>query len=365
MTTALPSETWAPLFALLDAETTNVEPTFLDVAGVPRRELSLSSVLRFLLDADPASAPHGLGSTFATGLIRAGTGDPDAEASPTVVSREVGTRGGKSIDLVVVEADRITKVELKIDASLSNPLGEYDEHWSDDWPARDDVMPFNLVVGPASWRRRHPERLGHGFTFVALDDWARNVRSLLGAVARSANPRYWWMALDALDAMESYDRSIDMDTQLISEFADVQDEANAFLQKVREANRALDRVVARVQEAASDTALGHLEWRRYSMGVSWVGAKAYAVCIVDDGQELEVALVAQPTGWGLELFPKGDTTRSDLEALANRVSPHETWSWVGAKSDIRKRDLGPLFDTDPADVAAKLNLLQVLDPQRP
>lgn len=107
------------------------KPTFMEVAGIERREVSVSKILAFLLDD---TAEHGMGDLWVRSLMLAAsesdaTFDPiSLQTAPSTTHTEVVTRNVDAnlrIDVVVETPDFVLGVENKIGASLYNDLVAY------------------------------------------------------------------------------------------------------------------------------------------------------------------------------------------------------------------------------------------------
>lgn len=105
--------------------------TFMEVAGVERREVTISRVLAFFLESD---AEHGLGDLWMRSLLSAAAEadarfDPKGlQTSPTSCSTEVvcaSARRDLRIDVVAETPDVVLGIENKIGASLYNDLAAY------------------------------------------------------------------------------------------------------------------------------------------------------------------------------------------------------------------------------------------------
>jgi hypothetical protein len=105
--------------------------TFMEVAGIERREVYISRILAFFLDS---REDHGLGDLWVRSLLTAVSDtdarfDPDAlQTSPSSSSIEVVTanvRRNLRIDVVVETPELVVGVENKIGASFYNDLAAY------------------------------------------------------------------------------------------------------------------------------------------------------------------------------------------------------------------------------------------------
>ncbi|MBQ6585703.1 MAG: PD-(D/E)XK nuclease family protein, partial [Coriobacteriales bacterium] len=104
------------------------KPTFMEVAGIECREISVSKILAFLLDTE---AEHGMGDLWLQSLLLAASDVNPAfspssmQIAPSSSQTEVATDNNLRIDVVVETPDLVLGIENKIDAGLYNDLGEY------------------------------------------------------------------------------------------------------------------------------------------------------------------------------------------------------------------------------------------------
>lgn len=105
--------------------------TFMEVAGIERREVTISKILAFLLGSE---AEHGLSDLWLRSLLLAASDidprfSPDSlQTSPTSAITEVVTASADRnlrVDVVVETPELVLGIENKIDAGLYNDLEAY------------------------------------------------------------------------------------------------------------------------------------------------------------------------------------------------------------------------------------------------
>ena len=174
--------------------------TFMEVAGIEHREVTISKILAFLLCSEEE---HGLGDLWARSLMAAAAESDERfgleamRVSPTSCTTEVVTANVKRnlrIDVVVESPDFVVGVENKIGASLYNDLEAYAGQVRD---MAGDRVPFlltltlhNEAVATSEWAASS-ERAGVALANVTVvntsADASGKVNSLLKA--NSANFR--------------------------------------------------------------------------------------------------------------------------------------------------------------------------------
>ena len=91
-------------------------PTFMEIAGCAHKENACSDILAFFCDP---GRPHGLGALFLEALAQVG-GIQNQEASDVSVGREVTTKAGNQIDLLIQSDSHAILIENKIWASIDS-----------------------------------------------------------------------------------------------------------------------------------------------------------------------------------------------------------------------------------------------------
>ncbi len=93
------------------------DPTFMEIAGYPHHENVCSNILKFYLQPD---ASHGLSDLCLKALLSlASVYEPQSNVT---VEREVTTKTGKRIDLLIQSDTHLIAIENKIYHSAVNPF---------------------------------------------------------------------------------------------------------------------------------------------------------------------------------------------------------------------------------------------------
>jgi hypothetical protein len=105
--------------------------TFMEVAGIQHREVTISKVLAFLMESE---AEHGMGDLWIRSLLEAAANTDERfnlealQTFPTSCSTEVVTANVERslrIDIVAETPDLVLGIENKMGASLYNDLEAY------------------------------------------------------------------------------------------------------------------------------------------------------------------------------------------------------------------------------------------------
>ena len=173
--------------------------TFMEVAGVERREVTISKVLAFFLESE---AEHGLGDLWIRSLLAAAAGTDERfnpgvlQTSPTSCLTEVVTvnvRRNLRIDVVVESPDFVLGIENKIGASLYNDLFAYAGQVRD---MAGDRAPLLLTLtlrdegaATSEWAATC-ESAGVALANVAYDALFTHVKEGIGSVMLSADQEW-------------------------------------------------------------------------------------------------------------------------------------------------------------------------------
>lgn len=177
--------------------------TFLELAGYPHYENVCSNLLSFYLNPEE---DHGMSDLLLRGLMNC-VGIPwETTIHKAQTDREVYTKQGGKLDLLVVTDDFIIGVENKIWAVLHNNLDDYGTLIADTG-ANAKIKPENcyrvvLTVRDLSPdERRKAER--SQFCVVRFSELSGAVRSLLGHYTRRADFKHLSYFTDLMQTLEN------------------------------------------------------------------------------------------------------------------------------------------------------------------
>jgi hypothetical protein len=197
--------------------------TLLEIAGFPRRELPYSNILAFLLDPNKE---HGMGDLLLRSLLEAAgeagsmkTLSAGAARGHVKVFREDPTEEGKRIDIVVETDSFVLGVENKIEASLNNPLDEYQQRLKERADQNGGSKPKTCcgVLLHVRDEKLNPATLC-GFKQVAYKDLFSVLRKNLGDSVASATPKHLFYLLDLMETVKNLELGADMMDRAMIEF---------------------------------------------------------------------------------------------------------------------------------------------------
>jgi len=164
---------------------TSSPKTVFNLGGKGHYENPISDVMSFYCDI---RAEHNFGDLMLRSIFNsANIGDAHRYLQiVTPPQREVVTMERKKIDLVVVGTDWVLTIENKIRAKLNNPLDQYVEYITENYP---DKKPYYLILSvkaenaPAPWQN------------ILYGDFYRNITKLLHQRFSEIGPNKWYTIL--------------------------------------------------------------------------------------------------------------------------------------------------------------------------
>ena len=236
--------------------------TFMEVAGVERREVTISRVLAFFMESE---AEHGLGDLWMQSLLAAAAEvdarfDPKAlQTSPASCSTEVVCANASCnlrIDVVAESPDLVLGIENKIGASLYNDLATYAGQVRD---MADGRLPLLLTLtlqdeGPATsgWVAGCEER-GVALCNVTYDALFARVKEGAGNVMLSADREWLGNMRDFMITIENLgETKMQFDTELFAFMVENGPEIELLKRKMEEVAKATKAQGVRLQSALAD-----------------------------------------------------------------------------------------------------------------
>ena len=330
--------------------------TFLELAGYPHYENVCSNLLSFYLDPEEE---HGMGDLLLRALMNC-IGIPwEATIQKAQTDREVYTKLGGKLDLLVVTDDFIIGVENKIWAVLHNDLDDYGTLIAETG-AIAKIKPEHchrvvLTVRDLSPdERRKAER--SQFRVVRFSELSGAVRSLLGHYTRRADFKHLSYFTDLMQTLENLAGA-------------TKSELNQFLathaHEIEELNRAYSeyrkQLIPEVRKCLAETPLNQLneEELRYSVYQGTTLVTHVRCRDPHREQAISVDLGTSSECWQIVMFSRGFSTYkfTDASTLAwNELSP-KLLEKLG--TDFQRTEGGNLkteypAELKPAEIAQRL-----------
>lgn len=162
----------------------DTEKTVFSIGGRGHYENPISDILAFFVDPKEV---HGFGALFLSSLAEcADLEELDKFDLTTPPSREVTTKSGKRIDLVIEGEQWVVVVENKIQHSPNNPFDEYIGYISEQYPQKNKyfiLLTIRKEVAPRGWIN---------ITYEALID---HIKKNIGYHMMSPNTTKWFVIL--------------------------------------------------------------------------------------------------------------------------------------------------------------------------
>ncbi|MBR3224422.1 MAG: PD-(D/E)XK nuclease family protein [Atopobiaceae bacterium] len=236
--------------------------TFMEVAGMERREVTISRLLAFFMESE---AEHGLGDLWMQSLLSAATEadarfDPKAlQTSPTSCSTEVvcaNARRDLRIDIVAETPDVVLGIENKIGASLYNDLAAYAVQVRNMAGGR---VPLLLTLtlrdegsATSGWAARC-EECGVSLCNVTYDALFARVKEGAGNAMLSADQEWLGHMRDFMITIENLGETrMQFDTELFAFMVENGPEIELLKRKMEEVARATKAQGVRLQAALAD-----------------------------------------------------------------------------------------------------------------
>lgn len=236
----------------------------MEVAGIERREVTVSKILAFLLCSEEE---HGLGDLWVRSLMVAaaesdGRFDPESmQVSPTSCSTEVVTanvRRNLRIDVVVESPDFVVGIENKIGASLYNDLEAYAGQVRD---MAGDRVPLLLTLtlhdeaaATSEWAATCGED-GVALANVTYDSLFAHVKEDIGDAMLSADREWLGYTRDFMRTIENLgETKVQFDTELFAFMCENGPEIELLKRKMEEVASATKAQGVRLQAAIDEDA---------------------------------------------------------------------------------------------------------------
>lgn len=310
--------------------------TFMEVAGVERREVTVSRVLAFLLDS---GAEHGLGDLWLSSLLSAASFtdarfDPGAlQTSPSSCSTEVVTENvdrDLRIDVVAETPDLVLGIENKIGASLYNDLEAYADQVKDMAGDRTPLLVtltlHDETLATAQWSERC-EALGVTLTNITYGVLFERVKEGMGDAMLSADREWLGYALDFMKTIENLGEArMQFDTELFAFMSENGPEIELLKRKMEEVASATKAQGARLQAA------------------------------ITEDPEIAAMGLAKPRVWSPDKYYLWCSTYIDVPLPGKRASVHAEISNNVDKTQVRCWVSGPAAKAAVKEAMAKAGL---------
>jgi hypothetical protein len=193
----------------------------MEIAGYPHYENVCSNILAFYLQPD---APHGLSDLCLKALLSLVA--PYESQSNVTIEREVITKAGNRIDILIQSDTHLIAIENKIYHSAVNPFADYVAFLQKQRGNRELVM-FLLSLYPISGVDLH------GFIPIRYTEFFTKLRPLVGEYIARANTKFLISLTDFIETIENLTRGSAMDQGMIKLFHERDSKITSLLVEIR------------------------------------------------------------------------------------------------------------------------------------
>lgn len=286
--------------------------TFMDIAKYPHRESVCSNILAFFMD--PAES-HGLGTLVLDALADAvDIADTDEGLGGNIsIDREVITRAGNRIDILVASDTHAILIENKIYATVSNPLDDYTRYLE---------LNYGNLKGHKILLTVFPTSEGREWCFKNLtyESFIDQIRTLLGRYVSGADTRHLMILLDFLNTLESLRKGSRMDQEFVKFLAERDGDIKSLFNNLKSLRKEMREKVQELRDLIDTNQYPNVEekdlWRAST--VDMFDNLYFKIRVAED---LLVGIDAQlsPHGWELQIFSREKGDPSDLRVLLERL----------------------------------------------
>lgn len=312
------------------------DDTLFDICGIPHHENVISNVLAFFFDD---SNDHDVKGLLAKSLFEAAEIDDRNLDLQFQAEREVRTKSGKFIDILLTNDSICIVLENKIWAPLNNDLDDYWRHAT----TRDKDKTYGIVLS-----MRKIDTGPSKFTNVLYSEFIRKMRGNLGKFIGRQHNHHLLLLIDLMNNIENlYEGGTPMNDEFISfirrEHADVQRFGKELKTYHDDLRKIVKQVNAIVIELVQDSSVKQSLWRN----LPDLRDVAVTDFDIENGVGLAIDSVVDPTKWEFQVFYR------DTSGVSNNIVDYcKAKQLDGSKSGERFVLTKTLpLETDPTEVA--------------
>lgn len=310
--------------------------TVFDIAGFPHYENVCSNILKFYLNPNNE---HGFGDLFLSSLMCI-VPDAEYESKPEFIkiNREVQTKKGGRIDIVIETENLIIGIENKIFHYLANELADYSDS-IDDWAKPNNLKPIKIILGLRK-ELGSPE-----FRSVTYKDFWAEIRKRLGNYVSTSSQKWLLYLVDFMTSIEKLNGGNMELNETDKFFIKNIEKVNALINAKNEFDSKLHGKVNELFKTLNKIDTDPLCKKR------WIYLKS---CLVYDftlGNDYSIAfdLVLYPKGWTLMIFGRNSESRSYLSEL------FELTPLCDLKNEVKRENSRYILELTANDLNADLS----------
>ncbi len=322
------------------------DETIFEICGFPHREIVISNVLAFFFDNEN---PHNLNGLLTESLFIA-AGFPlynlDLQFQ---VEREVRTKNGGYIDLLLTNDSCCIVLENKILSPLNNDLQDYFNYVNRTY----QVTTYGVVLSILDIEPTNPN-----FVFLTYSKYFEIVKSKLGHHLGTTNNQYLFLLIDLINNIESIQQGgVSMNSEFLKFVRNNKEEVYKFGAELKIFHHDLRNIVRRVNSNVLELVHDNSVKQWLTRTLPHLYDIAVSDFIIHNGIELAIDSKIDPENWEYKIFVrKNHGIEFSLEDFCSSKG------LIGTVIDERfvLNEKTPL-ETDPVDVAQKIvNLIRTL-----
>jgi hypothetical protein len=273
-----------------------ISESIFDIAGYPHYENVASNILSFYLNPNNE---HGLGNLLLSSLLNL-SGGIESRQDVIQISREVSTKNGGRLDIVIETDNQIIGIENKIYHHLNNDLADYSDS-IDEWAKPKQLGAIKIVLST----RKEVE--SSGFVCVTYENFLQKIRDRLGEYISTSSQKWLLYLIDFINTIEKLSgKKMDIDKNDIF-FIENEDR---IIELINDRNKFIAKLNGMVLE------LKEIIQQPSDCEKQWVYAKSVLVHDFNfSGHTIAFDLEVTPKGWVLKLFGRDANSKSYLSEL--------------------------------------------------
>ena len=303
--------------------------SIFNIAGYPHYENVCSNILQFYLNPHNE---HGLGNLFLSSLIdlaktNSTTIQRGYRGGNVIVSREVSTKQGGRLDIVIETDNQVIGIENKIFHHLNNDLKDYSDSidsWARNKDEKKDTVKIILSL--------KKENESDGFVSITYNEYWKIIKERLGSYISTSSQKWLLYLVDFMASIEQLKGgNVKLDENDIF-FIENEERIKVLVTAQNKFNAKLNSMVKVLSEKIE---------KPEECNRQWIYAKS---CLVHDfnfdGNSIAFDLYISAQGWKLYLFGRNVTSQKYLGELV-LCSPFSKKSLKedGSRFEIDKYDL--------------------------
>lgn len=315
------------------------DETIFEICGFPHREIVISNVLAFFFDDEN---PHNLNGLLTESLFIAAGFPHNNLDLQFQVEREIRTKNGGYIDILLTNDSCCIVLENKILSPLNNDLQDYINYAKKTY----QVITYGIVLSI-----REIEPINPNFVFLTYSKYFEIVKSKLGHYLGTTNNQYLFLLIDLINNIERiHQGGVSMNSEFLKFVRNNKEEVYKFGAELKTFHHDLRNIVRQVNSNVLELIRDNSVKQWLTRSLPHLYDIAVSDFIISNGIGLAIDSKIDPENWEYEIFVRSNPGNSfSLEDFCSSKG------LIGIIIDERfiLKEKTPL-ETDPGEVAQKL-----------